>query len=77
MSPGLFKMLPKKYSFTNNIYLVYMNKQYLAMNNQQGLICHKRQPTKNDFNDTTWVSPIIKYTFSQLLRKIVFKTTDK
>ena len=37
MSSGLFEMLPTNYSFTN--------MYNLAINNLQGLICHKTQPT--------------------------------
>ena len=48
MSYGLFKMLPTNYSFTNHIYLtcvcVCVYKLDLALNNLQGLICHKIQP---------------------------------
>ena len=29
--------------FTNHIYLIYMYEQELALNNLQGLICHKTQ----------------------------------
>ena len=48
MSCGLFKMLLRKYLFTNNIYIyiyIYI-KQELALNNLQGLVCHKTQPIK-------------------------------
>ena len=38
-------MLPTNYSFTNHIYLIYMHKQDLALNNVQELICYKTQPT--------------------------------
>ena len=31
----------------NYIYLTYMYKQDLALNNIQGLICHKTKPTKH------------------------------
>ena len=44
MSSGLFKMLSIKYLLTNHIYLIYMYKQDMALNNLQGLICHKTQP---------------------------------
>ena len=37
MSSGLFKMLPTKYLFKNNIYLINIY-QDLALNNQQILI---------------------------------------
>ena len=29
-----------------NIYVIYMNKEDLALNNQQWLICHKTQPNQ-------------------------------
>ena len=45
MSSGLFKMSSTNYLFTNHIYLMYMHKQDLALNNLQRLICHKTQPT--------------------------------
>ena len=32
--------------FTNHIYLVNMYKEDLALNNLQGLICHKIQPNQ-------------------------------
>ena len=43
----LLKMLPTNYSFTNPIYLIYMYKEDLTLNNLQRLICHKttNQPT--------------------------------
>ena len=41
----VFKMLPKDYSFINWIYLIYWYEQDLALNNLQGLICHKTEPT--------------------------------
>ena len=28
------------------IYLIYMNKKYLALNNLQWLICHKTKPNQ-------------------------------
>ena len=43
MSPGSCKKnLPKNFSFTNHIYLIYMYKQDLALN-KQVLICCKTQ----------------------------------
>ena len=36
----------KKYMFTNHVYLVYMYKEDLALNNQQWLICYKSQPNQ-------------------------------
>ena len=41
--------------FTNHVYSIYMYKQDWALNNLQGLICHKTQPTNQplfDFNFT-------------------------
>ena len=32
--------------FTNHIYLIYMYKEDLALNNLQWLICHKTQPNQ-------------------------------
>ena len=32
--------------FTNHIYLIYLSKQDLALNNLQWLICHKTQPNQ-------------------------------
>ncbi len=32
--------------FTNHIYLIYMYKEHLALNNLQWLICHKTQPNQ-------------------------------
>ena len=37
-------MLSINYLFKNHIYSLYMYKQDLALNNLQGLICHKIQP---------------------------------
>ena len=47
MSSDSFKNITYKLLFTNHIYLIYMYKEDLALNNQQGLICHKNptQPT--------------------------------
>ena len=43
MSSGLFKnVIDKMYS--EIIYLIYMYKKDLALNNQQWLICHKTKP---------------------------------
>ena len=49
MSTCLFDMLPTKYSFLKFIYLMYMHKQDLALNNLQLLICHKIQTTKQPY----------------------------
>ena len=32
--------------FTNTMYLIYINKKDLALNNFQWLICHKPQPNR-------------------------------
>ena len=32
--------------FTNYIYLIYMYKAYLALNNQQWFTCHKTKPNQ-------------------------------
>ena len=45
MDSGLFEMLPKKI-FVYKLYIFYMYKLDLALNNLQGLICHKTQLTK-------------------------------
>ena len=37
------KILSTNYSFTNHIYLMYLYKQDLALNNLQVSICHKTQ----------------------------------
>ena len=41
----IFKLLPTNHSFTNQVYLLHMFKDDLTLNNQQGLICRKIQPT--------------------------------
>ena len=41
-------MFPTDYLFTNHINLIYMNKQDLALNNLEELICHKTQPTNKE-----------------------------
>ena len=33
--------------FINHIYLIYVYIENLALNNPQGLICHKTQPNQN------------------------------
>ena len=35
--------------FTNPIYLIYMYKEDLALNNQQGLICHQTKPNPGHY----------------------------
>ena len=39
--------IPQKPTKPNPIYLIYMYKKDLALNNQQWLISHKTQPTKS------------------------------
>ena len=36
--------------FTNHIYLIYMYKQDLALNNLQWFICHKTEPNQTFSN---------------------------
>ena len=43
MSSGSFKNIINKMCW-QNMYLIYMYKQDLALNNLQQLICHKTQP---------------------------------
>ena len=43
MSLGLFKNVNM---FINHIYLIFMYKEDLALNNLQWLICHKTQPNQ-------------------------------
>ena len=45
MSLGSFKNVINK-MYLQIIYLIYMYKEDLALNNQQWLICHKTQPTQ-------------------------------
>ena len=45
MSSGLFKNAIYK-MFTNHIYLIYMSKQDLALNNQKCLLSHKTLPNQ-------------------------------
>ena len=47
MSFGLLKMFPTNYSFINHIYLIYMYKEDLTLNNFQRLIFYKTQPTNH------------------------------
>ena len=55
MNSGWFKILSTCYSFTNHIDLIYMDKQDLALNKLQGLICHKTQQT----NQPTFILSVI------------------
>ena len=43
MNLGSFKNLINNV-FTNHIYSIFMNKEDLALNNLQWLICHKTKP---------------------------------
>ena len=36
--------MPQNPTRSNHIYLIYMNKEDLALNNLQWLICHKNKP---------------------------------
>ena len=46
MSSNSFKTRYQQNVFTNPIYLIYMYKQDLALNNLQWLIYHKTQPNQ-------------------------------
>ena len=55
MSSGSFEnnINHELFLYRSYIFNIYMYKQYLALDNQQGLMCHKKfqptnQPTKND-----------------------------
>ena len=54
--------------------IIYMYKQDLALNNLQGLICHKTQPT--NLNTCTHIfirhKPIFNYTLSAGLNHCIF-----
>ena len=50
MSSDLFKKCYHQNVFTNHIYLTYMYKQDLALNNLQCFICHKNQPNQNNYS---------------------------
>ena len=39
--------MPQNPTKPNSLYLIYMYKEDLALNNLQRLICHKTNPTKN------------------------------
>ena len=45
----------------NHIYLIYMYKEDLALNNLQGLICHKTQP-----NQSYSYTQQLQYSYGQL-----------
>ena len=46
MSLGSFKNVIKQNVYINHVYLIYMYKQDLALNNQQVLICYKTKPNQ-------------------------------
>ena len=43
--------------FTTHIYVIYMYKMDLALNNQQWLICHITKPNQNQPNLISTTSP--------------------
>ena len=45
MHSGSFKMGYQQTIWLQTIHLIYIYQQDLALNNLQGLICHKTQPT--------------------------------
>ena len=45
--------------FTNHIYLIYVSKQYLVLNNQQWLICHKVKSNYYIYGDIQSVMVIV------------------
>ena len=53
MNSNLFEMLPTNYSLTNHIYLIYVYKEDLALNNLQGLICHKTKPNQKKLKESS------------------------
>ena len=52
--------MPSKPTKPNHIYLIYMYKEGLALNNLQWLICHKNQPT-NQLHSTIKLSYLLPY----------------
>ena len=50
MSSGSFKNVIYKLCF-EIMYLIYMYKKYLAINNQQCLKCHKTKPNLSDMDN--------------------------
>ena len=57
--------------FTNQIYIIYMNKSDLALNNLQWLICHKTNQTKpNQPPKKIWWMKYSYYLSSIKLRKV-------
>ena len=46
--------------FTNHLYLIYMYKQNLALNNLKWLICHKTSQTKLIEKTLTGITTLIK-----------------
>ena len=56
MNSDLLKMFPTNYSFTNRECMCVC-EQDLALNNLQGLICHKTKPTNQPTNlDNIYIS---------------------
>ena len=45
----------------NHIYLIYMYKEDLAINNQKWLICHKTKQIKKSFNESKNITTIYKF----------------
>ena len=45
--------------FTNHIYLIYINKLDLALNNLQWFICHKTKPNRSN---TAHLTETVEYT---------------
>ena len=63
MSSGPFKNINEN-EFTNHIYLIYMYKEDLALNNLEWLICHKT--IKSNHNLSIYLSyknPLKMYVF--------------
>ena len=67
MSSDLFKMLPTNYLFT--VFNIHMYKEDLALNNLQGLICHKAQLTNQIYCD--------QYIYFYLLYIHILKPSQK
>ena len=59
MSLGLFKTCHLQNMFTTHIYLIYMYKEALGLNNLQVLICDKTQP--NQFEKKMHVLSLMVY----------------
>ncbi len=69
MSSGPFKNVITKMCL-EMIYLIYMHKKDLALNNQQWLICHKTQPTNQPTNQS--YNPIHTYIYIYIYIYILF-----